>query len=88
MLGITKPSWIKAADSEMRLAWLKTMYEKKLCVRTIESYAKALSDELRTDEMKVREEERTVLLDLILVKIRDEKRNLKILQGIREEMRC
>ena len=88
LLGITKPSWIKAADSEMRLAWLKTMYEKKLCVRNIESYAKALSAELRTDEMKVREEERTVLLDLMLVKIRDEKRNLKILQGIREEMRC
>ena len=38
--------------------------------------------------MRVREEERIVLLDLMLMKIRDEKRDLKILQGVRKEMRC
>ena len=87
LLGIIKPSWTKVAESESRLAWLKTMWERGLCVRNIEAYAKSISDQLRTDEMKVREEERSVLLDLMLVKIRDEKRNLRILLGIREEIR-
>ena len=87
LLGIVKPSWIKAAESECRLAWLKTMWYRKLCLRDLESYSKALSAQLRTDEMRVREEERKVLLDLMLVKIRDEKRNLQILKGVREEVR-
>ena len=71
LLGIIKPSWIKVAESESRL----------------EDYAKSISFQLRTEEMKLREEERTALLDLMLVKIRDEKRNLRILLGVREEMR-
>ena len=87
LLGIVKPSWTKVAESECRLAWLKTMLKRKLCVRDIEAYGKSISEKLRTDEMKVREEERPILLDLMLVKIRDEKRNLRILMGIREEVR-
>ena len=59
--GILKPSWIKAAESECRLAWLKTMRGKGLCVRNIESYAKSVSSQLRTEEMKLREEERPLL---------------------------
>ena len=38
LLGIVKPSWIKVAESEKRLAWLKTMWGKGLCVRNIEDY--------------------------------------------------
>ena len=87
LLNTVKPSWMKTAECEQRLAWLKTMWNRKLCLRELESYSKALSAQLRTDEMRVREEERKVLLDLMLVKIRDEKRNLQILEGVREEVR-
>ena len=48
-------------ESETRLQWLKSMVEKGLVVRQIESYAQAESIMLRTEEMRVKEKERDVL---------------------------
>ena len=87
LLGAVQPAWTKVLESEARLKWLKTMIERDLVVRNIESYAKAEGDKLRTEEMRLREEERDVLKGLMKVKIKDEKKNLLILQSVRERLR-
>ena len=61
LLGAARPAWIKVQESETRLQWLKSMVEKGLVVRQIESYAQAESIMLRTEEMRVKEKERDVL---------------------------
>ena len=61
LLGAAQPAWNKVLESEARLKWLKSMVEKDLVVRNLESYAKAEGEKLRTEEMKLREEERDVL---------------------------
>ena len=40
LLGTIKPTWIKAMESETRIAWLKDMLDRKLVVRDIESFGK------------------------------------------------
>ena len=84
LLGIVRPTWIKVTESEQRLSWLKNMERKKLIVRDIESYAKSVSNKLRSDELKYREEERSVLLGLMSLKVKDEKLNLRKLQRLKE----
>ena len=36
ILGIIKPIWTKALESELRLTWLKQMINRKLVVRNLE----------------------------------------------------
>ena len=38
VLGIIKLIWKKAMESELRIAWLKDMLDKKLVVRDLETY--------------------------------------------------
>ena len=40
LLGTIKPTWMKAMESETRIAWLKDMLDRKLVVRDIESFGK------------------------------------------------
>ena len=61
LLGAAQPAWTKVLESEARLKWLKSMIEKDLVVRNIESYAKAEGEKLRSEEMRLKEEERDVL---------------------------
>ena len=58
LLGAAQPAWTKVLESEARLKWLKSMIEKDLVVRNIESYAKAEGEKLRSEEMRLKEEER------------------------------
>ena len=52
LLGDLRPYWIKVKESEQRLRWLKQMVKLDLVVRDIDAYAKAVSEKLRSDEMK------------------------------------
>ena len=84
LLGIIRPAWRKVLESETRLDWLERMVKKKLIVRDIEAYAKAQGEMLRSEEMRMKEEERDVLFGLMLIKVKDEKRNLVALRRVRE----
>ena len=81
LLGEMRPFWIKVKESEHRLEWLKTMVRHELVVRDVDAYAKAISEQLRSEEMKFREQERGVLLGIMKVKLRDEHHNLRKLQN-------
>ena len=87
MLGIIRPYWTKVLESEQRIAWLKTMIGKNLVVRDLESYARAISEKLRTEELKFKEEERFLLMGIMRLKLKDEKLNLIELNKKKENMR-
>ena len=87
LLGTIRPIWRKVMESEARLDWLEKMVQKNLVVRNIDAYIKAQEDLLRSDEMKVKGEEREILFGLMLVKVKDEKRNLMALRKVREGVR-
>ena len=61
LLGIIRPAWRKVLESETRLDWLERMVKKKLIVRDIEAYAKAQGEMLRSEEMRMKEEERDLV---------------------------
>ena len=86
LLGAVKPAWIKVQESEARLKWLKSMVERKLVVRNIESFALAENERLRTESEKLKDEEREVLLGLMAIKVKDERNNLLALQQTRERV--
>ena len=85
LLGIERPIWLKVQESESRIEFLKEMIRRKLVVRDIESYAKSISCKLRSEGLKLREEEREILLGLMNLKLKDEKINLRVLLKKKEE---
>ena len=87
LLGIIRPIWTKVTESECRLTWLHEMVRQNLIVRDIESYAKSISECLRSEEMKYRAEEKKVLLGLMKVKLKDERKHLEMVQRVRERAR-
>ena len=87
LIGIVRPVWQKVTESECRLAWLHEMERNNLVVRNIESYARQVSECLRTEEMIIKEEERKVLLGLMKIKIKDERKHLEIMTRTREMAR-
>ena len=87
MLGIARPVWLKVCESEERLWWMKKMVERKLLVRDLEAYAKQIETKLRSEEANIREKEREIILDLMRLKLKDEKRCLRKLREKKNEMR-
>ena len=87
MLGRARPIWMKVCESEQRMNWLKNMIRKRLLVRDIESFLKSQEVKLRSEEEKIVKEERDILLGLMNIKLRDEKRNYRRLVRQREDMR-
>ena len=69
LLGIARPIWLKVTESERRIAWMCEMLRKKLIVKDIENFVNTLNEKLRTDSMRVKEEEREVALGLMKVKL-------------------
>ena len=63
------------------------MVRKGLLVRDVESFLKTQEEKLRSEESAIREEERNVLLSLMTVKLRDEKKNYRRILREREEKR-
>ena len=87
VLSIGRPYWLRVTESEMRLAWLKTMVRKELVVRDLDSYAKSISIKLRSEEYRMREEERKILLGIMTLKLKDEKKYLASIIRKKEEMK-
>ena len=63
------------------------MVERKLLVRDLEAYAKQIETKLRSEEANIREKEREIILDLMRLKLKDEKRCLRKLREKKNEMR-
>ena len=80
LLSVMRPTWVKVMESEQRIAWLHKIVEKKLCVKDLEAYIKLQHEQLRSENMKVKEEERAILLELMKVKLKDEMRNQRELR--------
>ena len=87
-LGIVRPLWVKAKESECRAIWLEDMVRKKLIVRNIESYAVSLRECYRSDKMKNKKEEEGILFELMKVKLKDEKLHLQKLKRMKENVRA
>ena len=87
LLGAMRPYWLKTVESEERLRWIKIMIKRGLLVRDLEAFAKHTSEQLRSEESISREEERKILLELMVVKRNDERRNLRELKVERDRVR-
>ena len=87
MLGKARPVWFRVLESEQRMSWLKSMVRKRILVRDIESFLKSQEVKLRSEEETIREEERDILLGLMNIKLKDEKKNYRRLVKQREDMR-
>ena len=62
LLGIMRPTWLKTTESEERLKWLRQMIGKNLLVRYIEAFLHTTSSKLRSEESKLKEEERELFM--------------------------
>ena len=87
LLGVVRPAWIKVTESEQRVTWLNKMVKRGLCVNDIEAYIKCEHEKLRSEKFIVRECERDIMINLMNLKLKDEKRNLVEKRGIREQLR-
>ena len=85
MLGTVRPYWRKVLESEQRICWLKSMVSKSLVVRDLESYARKIGSKLRSEEYKLREEEREIILGIMRLKLKDEKKHLLALYRRKDE---
>ena len=56
-------------------------------MRDLDAYARKIGAQLRYEEYLYREEEREILMDMMKLKFRDEKRDLMALKRKREEMK-
>ena len=74
LLGIIKPTWLKALESETRIAWLRNMLDRKLVVRDLESFGRNTTEKLRAESSRKEELGREAILELMRVKLVDEKR--------------
>ena len=80
LLGAVRLQWTKVTESECRMAWLKKMVERKIVVRDLEAYSKSISEKLRSEECRLKEEEREILMGVMKLKLKDEMKNLIALQ--------
>ena len=87
MLGEARPMWLKVIESEERMIWLKGMIRKRLLVRDINSFLRSQEEKLRSGEEKIREEERDLLIGLMNIKLKDERKSYRSLVKKREDMR-
>ena len=87
VLGIIKPTWQKAMESEMRMNWLKSMLERDLVLRDIMQFSQIIEEKMRTESSKSEELGREVLTEIMRVKHTDEKRYYRECRKMRETLR-
>ena len=87
VLGILKPLWLKALESEMRISFLKNMLERDLVLRDILKFGQIIEEKMRAESSKEEELGRKYLVDLMRVKLTDEKRYYRESKKIRESIR-
>ena len=86
-LSVARPIWMKVVESEQRIAWLTKMVRNEICVRDLEAFAKVEHEKLRSEKLKVREDERQIILGLMKLKLKDEVKHLRNLKDEKEKMR-
>ena len=59
-LGVARQVWMEVLESEMRIAWMTKMVRKGLCVRDLETFAKAEHGKMRSENLKLKEDERQI----------------------------
>ena len=87
LLGILEPIWVKAAESEVRIAWLGEMLDRGLVSRDIEIFGRNTMEKLRSESALEDEMGRSSLMELMRVKWMDEKRYYREYKKIREKTR-
>ena len=87
VLGIVKPIWQKAAESELRIKWLGDMLDRDLVIRDVMRFGQIIEDKFRTESSKEEEIGRQVLTELMRVKLIDEKRYYREVKRTREVIR-
>ena len=63
------------------------MLDRNLVVRGLESYVKSIAKQLRSEEYRVREAESKIFMDIMRLKLKDEKKNLQSLMKQKEKCR-
>ena len=87
LLGILRPVWLKTTESEERLRWFRQMIGRYLLVRDVEAFLQNTCDKLRSEDSRLREEEREVSKSLMVLKRNDERRHLRQLKSEKESLR-
>ena len=87
VLGIIKPIWTKALESELRITWLKNMLDRDLVLRDILKFGQIVDEKLRTESSKKEELGRQALIEIMRAKFMDEKRYYRECKRIREVIR-
>ena len=87
VLGIVKPIWQKVLESEKRVSWLGDMLERDLILRDVMKFGQILEEKLRTESSRSDELGRQALVEIMRVKLTDEKRFYRECKRTREVIR-
>ena len=87
VLGILKPLWQKALESELRIGFIRNMLERDLVMRDIMKFGQIVEEKLRAESSKDEELGRKTLIEIMKVKLTDEKRCYREHKKIREAIR-
>ena len=87
VLGIVKPVWQKALESEMRISWIKDMLDRDLVLRDILKFGHVISEKFRVESSKEGEMGRKFLIEIMRVKYKDELRYYRECKKLRESLR-
>ena len=87
VLGIMKPVWLKALESEVRVRWLRDMLDRDIILRDVLQFGRIIEEKLRVESSKENEIGRQSLLEIMRIKYMDEKRNLRECKQLREALR-
>ena len=84
VLGILKPLWQKALESELRIDFIKNMLERDLVMRDMMKFGQIIEEKLRAESSRDEELGRKTLIEIMKVKLTDEKRCYREHKKIRE----
>ena len=87
VLGILKPLWLRALESAMRISFMKKMLERDIVLRDILKFGQIREEKLRTESSRDEELGRKYQVELMRVKLTDEKRFYRESKKIRETIR-
>ena len=74
VLGVLKPVWQKALESEVRTKWLKNMLDKDLVLKDILKFGQIINEKMRAESSREGEIGRQALIEIMRIKLMDEKR--------------
>ena len=87
VLDILKPFWQKALESEMRISFIKNMLDRDLVMRDVLKFGRIIEEKLRAESSRDEELGRRSLIEIMKVKLTDEKRFYRECRKVRETLR-